>query len=122
MVMGSLISVLMASRTQAHIFHLQTSSYSLHKALEKYYEGIVDIIDSFAESYQGKYGVITGYSAHGKFIENASIDAVVTYFENLREMVIMSGKEIPQDSFLLNQIDELVAFINSTIYKLKVLR
>ena len=119
--MGPLISVLMSSRTQAHIFHLQTSSYAAHKALETYYDDIVGMIDSFVESYQGKYGVITGYSAHGKFIENASIDSIVTYFESLREMVIMTGKEIPQDSFLLNQLDELVAFINSAIYKLKVL-
>jgi hypothetical protein len=119
---GSLISVLMASRTQAHIFHLQTKSFSAHKALQEYYEGIIPLIDSFAESYQGKYDIITNYTAHGKFVEETSIQMMIFYFQNLADMVIFSGKEIPQDTFLLNQIDELVAFINSTIYKLKVLQ
>lgn len=122
MVIGSLISVLMASRTQAHIFHLQTTSFSAHKALQEYYEGIVELIDNLAESYQGRYEVITGYSAHGKFVEQPSLQMTIFYFQNLVDMVILSGKEIPQDTFLLNQIDEIVAFINSTIYKLKVLQ
>ncbi len=59
--MGQFVSTLMASRTQAHIFHLQTPSFAAHKALNEYYENIVDIIDGLVESYQGKYGIITGY-------------------------------------------------------------
>ncbi len=51
----------MASRTQAHIFHLQTPSFAAHTALQLYYEGIVPLVDGFVESYQGKNGIITGY-------------------------------------------------------------
>ena len=42
--MGQFVSTLLASRTQAHIFHLQTPSFAAHKALNEYYENIVDII------------------------------------------------------------------------------
>ena len=41
------ISTLFSSREQAHIFHLQTSSYAMHAALNKYYDGIVDLIDKY---------------------------------------------------------------------------
>ena len=33
-----MISALINSQTQVHVFHLQTESYSEHKALQKYYE------------------------------------------------------------------------------------
>jgi hypothetical protein len=52
---------LLHSQTQVHIFHLQTKSYSEHKALQKYYEGIDALVDGVIESYQGKYGIITNY-------------------------------------------------------------
>jgi len=42
-------STLFASRTQAHIFHLQTTSYAQHIALGEYYGGIVDLVDGLTE-------------------------------------------------------------------------
>ena len=50
------IALLMESRNQAHAYHLTTTSYAMHKALRKYYEGIVPLFDSYAEAYMGKYG------------------------------------------------------------------
>lgn len=122
MTVSSLISLLLASRTQAHIFHLQTSSFSAHKALEDYYDGIVGMIDGFVESYQGKYDILRGYMQSDKLIEDATVPAMVIYFQNLSNLVVAAGKEIPQDGFLLNQIDEFVAHINATVYKLKHLQ
>ena len=52
------VMCLLHSQTNAHILHLQSRSYAEHKALESYYEGIDDLIDSFVEAYQGKYGII----------------------------------------------------------------
>ena len=54
----NMVSTLLHSQTQVHIFHLQTKSYSEHKALQKYYEGIDALVDGIIESYQGKYDVI----------------------------------------------------------------
>jgi len=113
------ISTLFASRTQAHIFHLQTPSYAQHKALNKYYDRIIDLIDPFIESYQGKYGIIRGYSSPASFRED---DDTIKYFEGLVKYVELTREKLPQDSYLQNQVDTIVELIQSTLYKLKNLR
>jgi hypothetical protein len=119
--MGQFVSTLMASRTQAHIFHLQTPSFAAHKALNEYYENIVDIIDGLVESYQGKYGIITGY-VNVTIQEYQSCDGIKMYFTTLCALIEKSRSMICQDSYVQNQIDEVVAEINSLLYKLKYLK
>jgi hypothetical protein len=120
-IVGQFVSTLMASRTQAHIFHLQTPSYAAHKALNKYYDEIVDLIDGLVESYQGKYGIITGYG-NIALQEYQSCEAIIMFFETLCMYVEKSRGMVAQDSYLQNQIDEVVALIKSTIYKLRFLK
>ena len=33
----------------------------MHSALNIYYDDIVGLVDGLVESYQGRYGIITGY-------------------------------------------------------------
>ena len=113
---NQLVSTLFASRTQAHIFHLQTRSFAQHKTLQDYYDGIIDILDGFIESYQGKYGIIRGYSSPAVFRED---DDTVKYFEGLVKFVELNRERLPQDSYLQNQVDEIVSLIEATLYKLK---
>ena len=120
-IVGQFVSTLFASRTQAHIFHLQTPSYAAHKALNKYYDEIVDLIDGLVESYQGKYGIITGYG-NIALQEYQSCEAIIMFFETLCMYVEKSREMICQDSYIQNQIDEIVALIKSTIYKLRFLK
>ena len=120
-IVGQFISTLFASRTQAHIFHLQTPSFAAHKALNDYYDEIVNITDSLVESYQGKYGIITGYG-NIALQEYESCEAIIMFFETLCMYVEKSRGMICQDSYIQNQIDEIVALIKSTIYKLRFLK
>jgi len=120
-IVGQFISTLFASRTQAHVFHLQTPSFAAHKALNDYYDEIVGITDGIAESYQGKYGIITGYG-NIALQEYESCEAIIMFFETLCMYVEKSRQMLPQDSYLQNQIDEVVALIKSTIYKLRFLK
>jgi len=120
-IIGQFISTLFASRTQAHVFHLQTPSFAAHKALNDYYDEIVGITDGIAESYQGKYGIITGYG-NIALQEYESCEAIIMFFETLCMYVEKSRQMLPQDSYLQNQIDEVVALIKSTIYKLRFLK
>lgn len=113
---NQLVSTLFASRTQAHIFHLQTRSFAQHKALQDYYDGIIDIVDGFIESYQGKYGIIRGYSSPAVFRED---DDTVKYFEGLVKFTELNRERLPQDTYLQNQVDEIVSLLESTLYKLK---
>ena len=120
-IVGQFISTLFASRTQAHIFHLQTPSFAAHKALNDYYDEIVGITDGLVESYQGKYGIITGYG-NIALQEYQSCEAIIMFFETLCMYVEKSREMICQDSYIQNQIDEIVALIKSTIYKLRFLK
>ena len=106
----------MHSRTQAHVYHLQTPSFAAHKALNEYYDEIIDLADGLVESYQGRYGIITGYKGEGAYIEDTT--KIVQYFEALCMYVEKNRGSLVQDSYIQNQIDEVVALIESTKYKL----
>lgn len=116
---AKLISFLFHSRTQAHVFHLQTTSFAEHKALNDYYDGIVDLVDGLVESYQGKYGVLRGYSNY-PLMEYTDKNQVITYFEALYSK-IETLRQGNNDSYIQNQIDGIVELVQSTLYKLKCL-
>mgnify|MGYP003652042022 CR=1 FL=1 len=113
------ISTLMHSRNQAHIFHLQTTSYAAHKALQGYYDDIVELIDGYVEMYQGRYGILTGYSPVAQIYDESS---VLKYFDGLQIFVDQLRDELPKDGELNNTVDEISGLISSTIYKLKFLQ
>lgn len=113
------ISLLLSSREQAHIFHLQTPSFAAHKALQEYYEGIVDLIDAYVESYQGRYGILKGYMPTNTILED---DSAIRYFSGIQKFVDDTRGQLPQNGELNNTVDEISALISSTIYKLKFLK
>jgi hypothetical protein len=115
---GIFIGTLMQSRNQAHIYHLQTSSYAQHIALQGYYEGIIPLIDGLVESFQGKYGILRGYKMAGTIKEDEN---ALIYFEGLCKFIETVIPGLPQDTFLVNQYDEVMTLIQSTKYKLKFL-
>jgi len=120
--MASFISTLFSSSTQAHIFHLQVTgpgSSAAHNALNDYYSNIMGIADGIAESFQGRYGIITGYKGEGQWIEDTA--QIVKYFEALCMFVEKNRVSLVQDSYIQNQIDEIVTLIESTKYKLSKL-
>lgn len=108
------IAMLMNSRTQTHYFHLQTTSYAQHKALQKYYEGIVVLIDTYAEAYMGQYSKIKPVKLNKKFLTNPN--KVSVYFKSLLKR--MKGMKLPKDTHLLNIQDEISTLIRKTLYLL----
>jgi hypothetical protein len=117
---SNMVSVLLHSQTQVHVFHLQTKSYSEHKALQNYYEGIDGLVDGVIESYQGKYDIVKGYETMD--IENYSgSDQLISYFKELDKTVEEKRKSV-KESYLQNQIDTIQELIFSTLYKLRFLK
>jgi high-affinity Fe2+/Pb2+ permease len=116
----SMVSTLLHSQTQVHIFHLQTKSYSEHKALQGYYEGIDSLVDGIIESYQGKYDIIKNYDSI-KVEDYSSSEQVINYFKSLDTMIEKVRKNV-KESFIQNQIDTVQELIFSTVYKLKNLK
>jgi hypothetical protein len=113
------IGALMQSRNQAHVYHLQTDSFAAHKALNEYYDEIIDLIDGLVESYQGRYGILRNYKISGAVKED---DNPIMYFKALSKFVETVRRQCPQDSYIQNEIDNVVKLIESTSYKLNYLR
>ena len=108
------VMTLLHSGTVTHLMHLKTKSYSQHVALGAYYDEIIELVDSFAEAYQGAYGVIENYpAAHG--VNEAPLE----YLDNLCEYVESQRKKLPDDTQLQNIVDEIVQLLDTTIYKLR---
>ena len=114
-----LISHLLHSRTQTHVFHLQTTSYAEHVALGAYYDSIVGLVDGLVESYQGKYGMVQGYQGYN-IIQYSGKAGVIGYLKALLTIIGTTRTSI-EDSYIQNQIDTIEELIQSTLYKLRFL-
>lgn len=111
------VGALMNSREQAHIFHLRTNSFAQHKALQSYYEGIVPLLDAWAEAYMGKYGRLRRVSLNKRFTQNPAKARM--YFKTLLARIRIL--KLPRgDTYLKNIQDEIVALIRQTLYMLSL--
>ena len=112
------VMLCMHARTAAHVHHLKTRSYAAHKALQTFYEDLVDFVDGFTEAYMGEYGVIESYPNGGYTLSDTPVsmlNSFISWIESNRE-------DICDSSHCQNVIDEIVALAYSTRYKLRVLR
>lgn len=109
------IAMLLHSATVTHLMHFKTDSYSEHMALGQYYEEVVDLVDSLAESIQGKYGVIPVCTTPMVTPNVSPMD----YLKSLQSFVAEEREEIPQDSEIQNEVDNVANLINTTIDRLR---
>ena len=88
-------------------------------ALGTFYNEIGELVDSFVESFQGKYGLLTKYTSDFMLAESP-----IPYLEYLKAEVETNRRaaNFPQDSELQNEIDNIANLINSTLYKLRFLK
>ena len=116
------ISNLLNSRQQAQVYHWQAvgeGSNAVHTALNAYYDEIIPLVDGLVESIQGRNGIISGYNLQFTVRED---NKPLTYFQALVKYVEIVRERLPQDSYVQNQIDEIVDLIETTKYKLENLR
>lgn len=119
---SNFFSKLFESREMAHVYHLQVrgdeGSFARHEALGKYYEGILEFIDDIIEIYQGQYGIVENYD----IIDTSTTKSKepIAYFEEVAEYVKHARKCISdEDTHIHNIIDEIVALVYKTLYRLK---
>lgn len=105
-------------RDQIHLIHLSTKSHEIHVVLDDFYKGILELIDSLIESYQGKYGI--------QKIIIPSSTSTVDEIAILKGLVkLTDGGEIYNkftETFIKNQLDEITHLIYQTLYKLENLK
>lgn len=107
-------------RTQIHIFHLQTKSFAEHKALDAFYNEIVELLDEFAETYQGRFGRIK-LPKNSTSIENYAAgrsEKELKIFVKASEAMKKILGEKPSD--LQNILDEIIGLTNKTLYLLSL--
>jgi hypothetical protein len=111
------LSTLNSAKQQVIFWHNQTEVYSEHKTLNNFYDEILELLDGLVESTAGIYGRPKGYEAHD-FTDWTSTDDTIKYFQALYKYVQTERKNIYQDSWIQNQIDEIAALVAQTIYLL----
>jgi DNA-binding ferritin-like protein len=107
------------ARDVTHSVHLNTRSYSKHKALQKFYENIIDLADGFAEAYQGRHGLIGAITLQS----SKKTTNVTEFLEDQLDEIEKCRYEVcdKSDTALQNLIDGIVELYLSTLYKLKFL-
>ena len=110
------VGALLNSREQAHAFHLMTNSFAQHKALQAYYEGIVPLLDDWAEAYMGKYGRLPRVTANKRFLRDPK--KARAYFRSLLGRV--RRMKLPKDTYLRSVQDEITTLIRQTMYQLSL--
>ncbi len=113
------IGMLFLARDVTHSVHLNTRSYAKHKALGKFYEGVIDLADTYAEAYQGRHGLIGPISLMSAKKTSNVVDFLEDQLAEIeKNRYVFCEKD---DTALQNIIDEIVALYLSTLYKLKFL-
>ena len=115
---GEFFITLLHAATNGHILHLQTKSYSEHKALQAYYEGLPDLVDNIIEQYQGAYQTIIEYPN----IYALPIKDPLTEVYNIRDFLARNRAVVGDYTSIQNQVDELMSLLDSTVYKLTFLK
>ena len=113
------MGTLFLARDVAHSVHLNTRSYSKHKALRHFYEDVIELADKFAETYQGRHGMIGPISLMGAKKTTNITDFLVSSLEDVEKCRYDVCDK--SETAIQNIIDEIVALYLSTLYKLKFL-
>lgn len=104
------IGLLLQSRDAMHLAHWKSESYSEHKTLNEYYDGILGLTDSFVEKYFGKNG------RTAIVIPETKVEKPIAHLKGLRTIVEQERENYDTD--LQNIMDEMIGLINETLYLL----
>lgn len=111
---NKILNLMFEMKINTHIAHLQTDKYSHHKILQKFYEEIEDILDEFAEHYQGISGKRISSVGNIQVKEGVKID---TYLKDCKEKMD-SFKESDESGMCGGTIGDVSKLIQKTLYLL----
>lgn len=104
------IGLLLYSRDAMHLRHWETTSLFEHEALGEYYEGILPLIDDFAEDF---------FAIKGRkkiTILEVESEESVPHLKEVMSMIEAERKNY--NSALQNILDEMIGLISKTLYRL----
>lgn len=107
------------ARTVAHMAHLRTRSYAQHMALGSFYDDIAEAADKFAECHMGVEGPLGTFPS----IKPDTTADMLDYLTSLHDWVTKNRTACADGSTeLANIIDEILAVIDRTFYKIRFLK
>lgn len=115
---ASFVLTMLHAATVAHVMHLKARRYAEHEALGGLYEALPGVVDRYAETYQGRYGLMASYPSGFRLPAGSAVAEIASldrYLADVRE-------ELPEDEDLCNIFDEITALVASTLYKLRFLK
>lgn len=104
-------------RAVVHDLHLNSTSFAEHKALGELYESWGGLLDSFLETYYGKYERIKGtidIQSSTDINVNSYLSKVKMFLDNDINTIVDENN----DSDLCNIIAEMKQIVNHTTYLL----
>ena len=112
----NIIKQLIVLQLAVKFTHWSSKSYSEHEALGELYDALSEHIDTLVETYQGKYKVCTF-----KELSYKAPTDICAVCKTMISMIVEFQNGL-QDTYLSNQLDEIVATIYKAIYKLENLK
>jgi DNA-binding ferritin-like protein len=99
------------------LYHWTTESYSNHKATNKLFENISDLIDSFVEKYMGAFSRPVMKSGSSVPIQNMTKTKYIKLLKQAQDYLRGDlEKVIAKNSELLNIRDEMLGEIDQSLY------
>jgi hypothetical protein len=117
---GELLITLLNSATIAHVLHLRSRSYAEHKALQKFYSELPDLVDAVIEAWQGRHSELVQYP--DQMVEVSEHKDALEFVTFLKILVEDERYVLGDESEIQNLVDDIAQLIDSTIYKLTFLK
>jgi len=113
------VGMLFLARDVAHSVHLNTRSFSKHEALNIFYNRIIGAADDFAETYQGRYGLMGQIT----LASNKKTANIIEFLQGQLDEIEKVRYEVcdKSDSALQQLIDNIVEIYLRTLLKLRFL-
>jgi len=107
-------------REQVKLYHWQTHSYARHKATDETLEALDELIDTYVETYMGKYGRPKVTAATSTIhVGNLSEKSIVKFIKSA--VLYLQGPLVKRlspekDTDLINVRDEMLGHLNKLQY------
>ena len=113
------MGLLFLARDVAHSVHLNTRNYAKHVALNIFYDRIIDAADDFAESYQGRHGLIGAITLQSA----KKTTNIIEFLEDSLKQIEDARYDVVDkaDMSLQQLIDNIIEIYLRTLYKLRFL-